>query len=96
MLKMVIGFDEDKIKSNGQSLDQYYGIVDDMAKEYRLNICADGVYTDNDRDEDLRHFMVMVLFLKNKDWFRMCVKQWDWYEDTDEPENLIERFNIAG
>lgn len=100
MLKMVIKFDDEQIKKDNYSgAREFYDIVNGMFKKRNLDVREDGVYTDNGKEDgeedDLFNFMVLAGVLLHTDWFVKHVEQWLWYEESDVPSNLIQKFEIA-
>lgn len=73
-----------------------YTLVDELFLSCNLKVCGGGIYTDKGDEDDLFQFMVVAGVLPKRQWFPMFVKQWDWYEETEEPEDLIELFKLAG
>lgn len=97
MLKMVIEFDEDKIKREGKyDLQKMYASLYERFTEEGLRVEKNGVYVDGGKESDLMSFMVIATALPGIEWFRKYIKKWDWYEeDWEEPENLIDTFEMV-
>ncbi len=96
MLKMVIEFDEEKIKDDGKyDLQKMYACLAERFTENGLKVLENGVYIDEGKEKDLMHFMAIATSLPGIEWFKRYIKKWDWYEDDwDEPEDLIETFEL--
>lgn len=95
MLKMVIKFDEKKVEENGFSLPQINAYLNEFVSERNLVCCEEGVYTDNgNEDDDTFSFMVIASVLSKKEWMK-CASEWSWYENSDIPDDLIKKFELA-
>lgn len=97
MLKMVIEFDEEKIKEEGKyDVQKMYAHLDENFVKSGLKVVAQGGYTDSGNEEDLNEFMALATVLSDVEWFIKYVKKWDWYEeDLTEPEDLIKTFELT-
>ena len=99
MLKMIIRFDEDKVRNESEyDLDGIYAYIEEIVCEENLRVCDDerGVYTDNEEgnmDDDLYSFMTVAAILADRDWIAYA-KEWLWYEDAEEAQNLLRTFKI--
>ncbi len=96
MLKMVIEFDEEKVKKEGKyDLQMMYDCLAKRFTDNGLQVVEKGVYVDKGEEEDLISFMVIASVLPRKDWFVRYVKQWLWYEESEIPNNLIKTFELV-
>ena len=103
MLKMVLKFDEEKVKANGYDLRKIYNDINGLMSNDKLTVVADGVYTDSGVDEfnDGLSFMVIAPILAEREWIKFA-SEWLWYEsgedaldgDDDDPNNLLKTFGI--
>ena len=96
-LKMVIEFDEGKINKEGKyDVRKMYASLRKSFEGAGLKTVTDGVFVDNGNEEDLNEFMALATVFSKIDWFTSSIKRWDWYEDDwEEPENLIETFELV-
>lgn len=98
MLKMIIKFDEDKVRSESEyELDEIYDYIEEIVHEENLRVCDErGVYTNNEEgnmDDDIFSFMSVATILAGCEWITFA-KDWLWYEDTEEAEDLIQTFEV--
>lgn len=96
MLKMIIEFDEEKIIREGKcDLQKMHACLTERFTKSGLQVKENGIYIDSERDNDLIHFMAIATALSEIEWFKRYIKKWDWYEeDWEEPENLIDTFEL--
>lgn len=96
-LKMVIEFDEEKIKKEGRyDLHKLYASLRKSFEGVGLKTVTDGVFVDNGNEEDLNEFMALASVFSKIDWFTSSIKRWDWFqEDMEEAEDLIETFELT-
>ena len=94
MLKMQIEFNDIKAQADGVSVDALYEYTNERFRNRNLKVCADGVYVGNDKGSDLKQFMIMASALSETEWFAKYISTWMWYEESDEPENLIKTFEL--
>ena len=95
MLKMVVKFDKEKAKEDAIAVEQLYSKLDKRFAKRNLKVCENGVYVDKGNEEDLMQFMIMASALAGIEWFVKYIKQWFWYEESEEPEDLIKVFELA-
>ena len=100
MLKMIIKFDEEKVKNESKyELEEIFDYIEDVIHEENLKVCDNerGIYANNeggDIDDDIFSFMVVATILAGCEWITYA-KEWLWYEDTEEAENLLDTFEIG-
>ncbi len=96
-LKMVIEFDEEKIKKEGRyDLHKLYANLRKSFEGAGLKTVTDGVFVDNGNEEDLNEFMALASVFSKIDWFTSAIKRWDWFqEDMEEAEDLIKTFELT-
>jgi len=93
-MKMIIGFDKEKAKSDSIAIEQLYGLLDKRFTNRNLRVFDKGVYIDNGKEDDLFSFMVLASALAGIEWFVKYIDKWIWYEDDETPEDLVELFEL--
>ena len=97
MLKLVIRFDEEKIKKEQVcTLEMLYAKIDRAIRKANLKKVENGIYTDTGNKMDLTRFFGIIAWLKQMEWFHRYVIQMDWYNDRcgtkqiQQPEDMLE------
>lgn len=104
MLKMVLKFDEEKVKANGYDLREIYNDVNGLMSDGNLTVEEDGIYTDRgvDEYEAVISFMAITPIISERKWIKFA-SEWLWYEsegddiddeDDDFPNNLLKTYEI--
>lgn len=95
MYRIEIELDEEKIASHGKyTAADIHQTLDKLFSQYNLPKVQLGIYTDGGNERDLLNFMGIASGLSRNDWFTRYVKSWLWYENSTEPENLMQTFKI--
>lgn len=96
MLKLVIAFDEEKIKKEQVcTVEMLYAKIDRAIQKAHLRKVKDGIYMDTGNPMDLTRFFGIIAWLKQMEWFHRYAIQMDWYNDrmgtvkNIVPENLL-------
>lgn len=93
-LKMVIEFDEEKIKKEGRyDLHKLYASLRKSFEGVGLKTVTDGVFVDNGNEEDFfigngnsedfSNFAKAVIYLRSQEWFLNIVKRWKLYMENE-------------
>ena len=92
MYKMIIEFDKEKVESK-YKLSEIYEYLNEFARNENLKICENGIYMDNgNKHESTMSFMAFAGIISNQEWIHFASK-WQWFEDDDEPQDLLRLFN---
>ena len=93
MMKMEIEIDEEKIIENNEySVKEVYEKINDIAKNAGITKREKcGLFVGNDDEKDFAHFGIIILDLKNEEWFMLYVKKWIWYVEG-EAEDILEHY----
>lgn len=93
MMKMKVQMDEKKIEKNGEyTVDQINGMVNEVARRKGITKKNDkGFFIGNGDDKDYSSFGLIVLYLKDQEWFLPFVKAWTLYVD-DEIDDLAKHY----
>lgn len=96
MLKMVIKFDENKIRTDGKySLDKINDYLNNLVLTRNLIVQENGLYTDSGNEEkDIFSFMVIATAISHREWIKFA-KEWLWYENSDIPDDLLKTFEVV-
>ena len=87
-------FDTVKAAEDGVKVDVLYERLNRCITRKELIIQSNGVYKDKGDKSDLFRFMVAAGALSRADWFIKYLKKWIWYEEDDEPEDLMHTFEL--
>ena len=80
MLKLVIVFDEEKIKKEQVcTVEMLYAKIDRAIQKAHLRKVKDGIYMDTGNPMDLTHFFGIIAWLKQMEWFHRYAVRMDWY-----------------
>ncbi|MBR1702630.1 MAG: hypothetical protein IJ716_11815 [Lachnospiraceae bacterium] len=95
MLKMLINFDEERIKKEYDvDIEEIYDFIEEVVLDENLFVDKKGIYINKGEDEeDIFSFMIVASILADRDWI-IFAKEWLWYEGSDEAENLLDTFKI--
>lgn len=94
-MKMIIRFDEEKIRENGYSLEKIFKYLNGLMSRRNLTVCENGVYTDSgNKHNDAFSFMVVAPAISHNEWIKYA-EEWLWYEGDEAPQNLLKLFEIA-
>lgn len=97
MLKLVIAFDEEKIrKEQVCTVEMLYAKIDRAIQKVHLRKVKDGIYMDAGNPMDLTRFFGIIAWLKQMEWFHQYAIRMDWYNDRHgtkkirQPEDMLE------
>ena len=97
MMKMVIEFDIKKIIEEGMlTEDVLFRNIERAINKFGLTKVDKGVYMDSGNPKDLTHFMSIMGWLQQSEWFLRYAKRWEWFNDfhgtrkNRVPEDLLE------
>ena len=100
MLKMVLKFDEEKVRAKGYDLREIYNDVNGLMSDGNLTVEEDGIYTDRgvDEYEAVISFMAITPIISKRKWIKFA-SEWLWYDDEenddeDDPEDLFKTYRI--
>lgn len=101
MLKLVIAFDEEKIREEQVcTVEMLYAKVDRAIQKAHLRKVKDGIYMDTGNPMDLTRFFGIIAWLKQMEWFHRYAVQMDWHHDGMgarailEPEDMLEDLGL--
>ncbi len=101
MLKLVIAFDEEKIKKEQVcTVEMLYAKIDRAIQKAHLRKVKDGIYMDTGNPMDLTHFFGIIAWLKQMEWFHWYAVRMDWYHDRMgaravlEPEDMLKDLSL--
>jgi len=94
--RMVIEFNEKEVKRKNYSVNSFFSSINKFFEENNLMVIEDGVYVSGGSQEDEFNFMVAAGVLRKTEWFVKFVKIWLWYEDNEDPQDLIKTFKLKG
>lgn len=96
MLKLVIAFDEEKIREEQVcTVAMLYTKIDRAIQKAHLRKVKDGIYMDAGNPMDLARLFGIIAWLKQMEWFHRYAARMDWYNDrmgtvkNIAPENLL-------
>lgn len=93
LYKMIIEVDNEKVESR-YKLSEIYKHLNEFARNENLKICGDGIYMDNgNKYENTMSFMAFAGWIADQAWISY-VSKWQWFEDEDEPQDLLRLFEI--
>lgn len=91
MLKLVIAFDEEKIKKEQVcTVEMLYAKIDRAIQKAHLRKVEDGIYTDTGDCMDLTRFLGIIAWLKQMEWFHRYAIRMDWYHGRLEARGVLE------
>lgn len=101
MLKLVIAFDEEKIKKEQVcTVEMLYEKIDRAIRKANLKKVENGIYTDTGNKMDLTRFFGIIAWLKQMEWFHWYAVRMDWYNDrlgtrfVLEPEDMLKDLGL--
>lgn len=93
MMKMEVQMDEKKIMNSGEySIEQINTMVSEVARKKGITKQnKNGFFIGNGNDKDFSNFGLIVLYLKDQEWFLPFVKKWILYIG-DEVDDLAKHY----
>ena len=90
MLKLVIAFDEEKIKKEQVcTVEMLYAKIDRAIQKAQLQKVEDGIYMDAGNPMDLTRFFGFIAWLKQMEWFHRYAIRMDWCHDRMGTKTIV-------